>query len=321
MAETPPKICVVGSSIMDLVSYVPRLPQPGETLHGTDFKMGYGGKGANQAVMAARLGAQVHMISMVGNDIFGRNTKKNFERNSVNTDFVFTTNEALTGMAPIAVDQAGTNSIIVVAGANAYLTTAQVDAAAHIIAQADVLVCQCEVPLSTSLHAMALARQAGVTTIFNPAPAPQNLPQQAYELSDIFCPNETETEILTGHKLTNLDVTEQTARKLLDKGCGKVLLTLGQRGSMIIDTYSTHLLDPETVDAVDTTGAGDCFLGSVAYFVAAGLSLPNAVRRANYIAAQSVLAQGTQTSFPLPNTLPKHITDTTPPKPPNKHLL
>ncbi len=301
MPHTPtrtPTIAVVGACNIDLISYVPRMPALGETLHGTRFQMGFGGKGANQAVMAAKLGAAVTMISKVGRDTFGENTVKNFERLGISTRHVHVTDQAFSGVAPIAVDTEGRNSIIIVTGANDLLTAEEVEAAREEIAASDALVCQLEVPLAVSLAALRLARQEGVRTIFNPAPARAELPPEFYALSDILCPNESETELLTGLPVSSLAESERAALELLRRGAGAVILTLGGRGSMVVTPHSAEHVPVQKVRAVDTTGAGDAYVGSLAYFLAAGLMLTEAARKAGAVATRSVLKPGTQTSFP-----------------------
>ncbi len=295
---TRPKICVVGAANLDLISYVPRLPRMGETLHGTRFHMGYGGKGANQAVMAAKLGGDVAIVTKLGQDIFGENTLKNFQSWGIDTRHVLFTDQAFSGVAPIAVDPDGHNAIIIVTGANDLLTPEEIEAARPVIAAAQILVCQLEIPVETTLAALRVARQEGVTTIFNPAPARPSLPDELYQLSDIFCPNESETELLTALPVNSQEETEAAARALLGRGAGMVILTLGERGSLLVTATDSVHVPATPVKALDTTGAGDAFVGSLAYFLAAGKPLAEAMRRANYIAAISVQSSGTQTSFP-----------------------
>jgi ribokinase len=304
---TPPRICVVGAANLDLISYVPRLPRLGETLHGTRFQMGYGGKGANQAVMAAKLGGQVTMVTKLGQDIFGENTRKNFQAWGVNTDYVYFTDQAFSGVAPIAVDPEGHNAIIIVTGANDLLTPEEIERARPAIARSQIMVCQLEIPVEITLAALRLARQEGVTTIFNPAPARPELPEELYRLSDIFCPNESETELLTGRPVTTLEEAERAARVLLERGAGAVILTLGERGSLLVNAAGNVHVPATPVRALDTTGAGDAFIGSLAFFMAAGKPLAEAMRRANAIAAISVQASGTQTSFPTADQLPADL--------------
>ncbi len=299
-----PKICVVGACNLDLISYVPRLPQRGETLHGTRFHMGFGGKGANQAVMSAKLGGDVAMVSKLGEDVFGKDTLDNFKSFGIDTQHVLFTDQAFSGVAPISVDQEGYNSIIIVTGANDLMTEEEIEAARPTIAASQILVCQLEIPLEITLAALRIAREEGVKTIFNPAPARPELPSELYELSDIFCPNETETELLTGLPVKTIAEAETAAKVLLERGAKSVLLTLGERGSLLVGEQETLHVPVEPVNALDTTGAGDSFVGSLAYFLAAGKPLKDAIQRANTIAAISVQASGTQTSFPLAEDLP-----------------
>ena len=299
-----PKICVVGAANLDLISYVPRLPRLGETLHGTRFHMGYGGKGANQAVMTAKLGGDVAMVTKLGQDIFGENTLKNFQSWGVDTQHVLFTAQAFSGVAPIAVDPDGHNAIIIVTGANDLLTEEEIEAARGTIAAAEILVCQLEIPVEINLAALRIARQEGVTTIFNPAPARPSLPDELYQLSDIFCPNESETELLTDLPVNSQEEAEAAARVLLERGAGTVILTLGERGSLLVTPDECTHAPATPVKALDTTGAGDAFVGSLAYFLAIGKSLTEAMRRANQIAAISVQSSGTQTSFPVAADLP-----------------
>lgn len=300
-----PKICVVGSANIDLISTVSHLPKRGETLSGASFQMSFGGKGANQAVMAAKLGGHVVMVTKLGQDIFGQDMLKNFQQWGVDTEFVSFTAAAFSGTASIAVDEEGHNSIIVVPGANDLLTPTDVEAVRPAIAAADVLVCQLEIPLETTLAALRLARKAGVTTLFNPAPAQADLPAELYHLSDILCPNETETELLTSLSVKSLEEAEAAARVLLARGARQVILTLGERGSLLVSAEETTHVAVSPVKVVDTTGAGDAFIGSLAYFLAVGQPLIEAIRQANQIAAISVQGHGTQTSYPLVSDLPR----------------
>ncbi len=301
------KVCVVGACNLDLISYVPRLPSMGETLHGNRFHMGFGGKGANQAVMAAKLGGDVTMVTKLGQDVFGENTLKNFKAWEVNTQHVHFTDQAFSGVAPIAVDPAGHNSIIIVTGANDLLTVDEIEAARPAIAAARILVCQLEIPLEINMAALRIARQEGVKTIFNPAPARPELPAELYRLCDIFCPNESETELLTGMSIKALKEAENAARVLIERGTAVVILTLGERGSLLVTSENTEHVTVATVKAVDTTGAGDAFVGSLAFYLAAAIPLTDAIKRANAIAARSVQSSGTQTSFPAAKDLPPEL--------------
>jgi ribokinase len=302
-----PKICVVGACNLDLISYVPRLPRMGETLHGTRFHMGFGGKGANQAIMAAKLGCRVSMVSKLGQDIFGQNTLNNFKRWKVDTAHLGLTDQAFSGVAPICVDSDANNSIVIVTGANDLLTLEEIEAARPAIAESGILICQLEVPLEISLAALRIARQEGVPTLFNPAPAQPDLPAELYTLSDIFCPNESETEILTGLPVGTLAEAEAAAQALLKRGMGKVILTLGERGCLLVTAEESIHVPVTPVTATDTTGAGDAFVGSLACFLASGHSLTDAMKGANTVASLSVQSQGTQTSFPDPPSLPEEV--------------
>ena len=289
---------------MDLIAYAPRLPAPGETLMGTRFQTGYGGKGANQAVAAARLGAAVAMVARVGGDVFGADMLANFAAQGIDVARVLRTEGVSSGVAPIAVDDAGRNAIIVVAGANALLTPADVDAAAPAIRRARVLLCQLEVPLETSLRALTLAREAGVLTILNPAPAPEALPDAMLRVSDLVCPNESEASAISGIPVTDAAAAEAAGRVLVGRGARAAIVTLGAAGCLYVSASETWRAPAPVVTAVDTTGAGDCFLGSLAFFLARAAGLRDAAIRAAAVAALSVQRPGTQTSYPYAADLP-----------------
>lgn len=295
---SPAKICIVGACNIDLISYVPRLPRLGETIHGSDFQIGFGGKGANQAVMAAKLGGQVTIVSKLGLDSFGDDTMANFKRFGVNSDYVYRSDQAPSGVAPIAVDSAGNNSIIIVVGANNLLTEQELEAARPAIAAADVLVCQLEIPLAATMAALRIGREEGVTTILNPAPAQSDLPPNLLLMSDILCPNESEAELMIGEKIETLGEARVAGQRLRDRGARAVILTLGEQGSLLVSEQETVHVPANRVSAVDTTGAGDAFVGSLAYFLATGKAVKEAMRRANQVAALSVQGRGTQSSFP-----------------------
>jgi ribokinase len=295
-----PRICMVGSSNIDLISRVPRLPMPGETLIGSKFQMGFGGKGANQAVMAAKLSAQVSVVTKVGDDIFGHDTRKNYEKHGIDTTYVLFDSERFSGVAPIAVDEnTGANSIIIVPGANDGLSPQDVRNAAPAIHAAQVVICQLEIPIETTLEAFRVAREKpGVLTILNPAPAAP-LPDELIALSDIIAPNEVEAAMLTDMPTTTDAEAVAAGRRLQERGAKTVVMTLGARGALILDGASEPVrVAAQQVQAVDTTGAGDAFVGSLAYFLAVGRALRDAVERACAIATKSVLKTGTQISFP-----------------------
>ncbi|XP_071835069.1 ribokinase-like [Apostichopus japonicus] len=304
-------VLVVGSCNTDLISYVPRLPKPGETIHGHKFSVGFGGKGANQCVMAARLGAKVAMVAKVGEDSFGKDTIQNFAENNIKTEFVGITNAAATGVAPIAVNTEGQNSIIVVGGANELLTSDDVDAAFGKIKSVKVVVCQLEVKPATTLSALKTAKKHRCISIFNPAPAVSDLSPEFYKYTDIFCPNETETELLTGLPVTNVDEAKKAALVLLERGCQKVIITLGKDGAVLVttETKTPEHIPVDPVTPVDTTGAGDSFVGSLAFYLAKfpHLTLTELIRRSNNIAAVSVQSNGTQLSYPWQKDLPNDL--------------
>ncbi|HEX5449125.1 MAG TPA: ribokinase [Gaiellaceae bacterium] len=300
-----PSICVVGAALIDLIAYVPRLPTLGETLHGTDFRSGFGGKGANQAVMAARLGAHVSLVSRVGRDSFGDEMIANLVAQRVDTSYVSIDDEAPSGVAPIAVDPRGENSIIIVTGANDRLTADEVERARPAIAGADVLACQLELSHEATLAALRIAREESTTTILNPAPAAAALPPEIYALTDVLCPNEPEAELLLGHAVSD---AAEAARTLRERGCGAVVLTLGKRGCLVSTTAEERLIPSPQADAIDTTGAGDAFVGSLAVRLALGDSLADAATYANRAAALSVTRRGTQSSFPSANEVAAGVT-------------
>jgi ribokinase len=286
----------VGSTNVDLFFRTSRLPRPGETLAGQAFHLGYGGKGANQAVMAARLGARVSMVGRVGRDVFGEGALRNYQQEQVETAHVRLDGERPTGVASIVVDDAAENCILVVAGANQGLTPGDVREAAAVVQAADVVLCQLEVPVASCLEAFRLARAAGVRTVLNPAPAAA-LPDELLQLTDLCVPNETEIEALTGVSAATPDGAEAAARALRRRGPRTVIVTLGARGALVVEEEA-RAVAAFVVQAVDPTGAGDAFIGSLAVFLAEGMELAVAVRRANAAAALSVTRLGTQTAYP-----------------------
>ncbi len=294
---TKPKICVVGSTMIDLISKVPRLPKLGETLVGQSFHMGYGGKGANQAVMAAKLGAQVTMVNKVGRDVFGEGTLNNFREHGIDTTYVLFDESRFSGVAPILVDDNARNVIVIVPGANLGLLPSDVHKAEHVILAADMIICQLEMPVETTLEAFRIAKRGNVRTILNPAPAAL-IPEELLRLTDICAPNETETELLTNQTVGTLAEAEAAARQLLSRGTRTVVLTLGERGALLVDKNTVENIPAVKVDAVDPTGAGDAFIGSLAVYLGEGLSIHDAIWRANAVAALSVTRIGTQVSFP-----------------------
>ncbi|HYM90200.1 MAG TPA: ribokinase [bacterium] len=287
----------MGSSNIDLIARVPRLPRLGETLVGRSFHLGYGGKGANQAVMAARLGARVTLVAKVGRDVFGEGAARNLKNEGIETTHVLVAADRVSGVAQILVDDSAQNVIVVVPGANQDLRPAEVQRASPAILGADAVVCQLEVPVETTLEAFRIARTGGVCTILNPAPAAP-LPDELLDLVDICLPNEPEAEQLTGQSVATRAGVEAAARALLRRGPRAVVVTLGAAGALVVDQGGAEPIPAVAVDAVDPTGAGDAFIGSLAVFLAEGVALREAAHRANAAAALSVTRIGAQESFP-----------------------
>ncbi len=299
-----PRIVVVGSSNTDMVIKSHRIPRVGETVVGGQFVMAAGGKGANQAVAAARLGAHVLFVAKVGQDLFGEQAIAGYTQEGIDTRFVFRDPQHATGVALIMVDEQGENLISVASGANHYLTPADVDRAAEAIQQSDVLVVQLETPLETVLHAARLARAAGVRVILDPAPAPAE-PLPAELLATVTCvkPNETEAERLTGVGVEDPVSARQAAEELVRRGAASAIVTLGAQGAVWQDAERGGFVPGFRVEAVDSTAAGDAFSGALACALAQGMPLPDATRDASLAAALSVTRIGAQPSLPTAEEL------------------
>jgi ribokinase len=287
-----PHIVVVGSANIDLTTITDAFPRPGETIFGTAFHLGFGGKGANQAVAASLCGARVSMIARVGDDLFGPAYIDNLKARGIDTSHVKITRGVSSGVAPIFVDSAGQNRILVVKGANDRLSPEDIDAAADVLRAADCVVLQLEIPLATVYHTLRFARRHGVRSILNPAPG-QALDLAAVADADYVVPNETEAEALGGMPVGSLEEARVCAASLRDRGLRGVIVTLGANGALFADEH----LAAHRVNAVDTTGAGDAFIGAFATFLASGDGEAEAIRKANVYAALSTLGIGTQSSF------------------------
>jgi ribokinase len=287
---------VVGSANIDLTTFAERFPKPGETIFGQRFDLGFGGKGANQAVAARLCGADVLMVARVGSDLFGPATIENFRKMGIDTAHVKQVDGVSSGVAPIFVEPDGQNRILVVKGANDAVRPADVDAAADMLKSADCIVLQFEIPLATVYYTIAFARQHGIRCILNPAPGQ---PVEIRELSglDYFIPNESEAETITGMAVRNVDDAKRCAEKLLNDGIRRVIITLGSKGSLLAGRNLSEHVSAFPVESIDSTGAGDAFIGSFAVFLAEGLPELEAVRRANLYAGLSTTGVGTQKSF------------------------
>jgi ribokinase len=292
-----PKITVVGSNMVDLITYVDRMPRKGETIEAPRFEMGFGGKGANQAVAAALLGADVSMVTKVGDDLFGPNTKKNFERYGIETSHVGIVRGVSSGVAPIFVDSKSNNSILIIKGANSYLAPADIDDAADKIRASDLVIMQLEVELETVYYTIELCRKAQIPVILNPAPANPSLDLSRIASVFILVPNETELQTLTGMPTGNLEEVKAAARFLFSKGISRIIVTLGEKGSLYLSRDDESLVPAFRVASVDTTGAGDAFIGCFAVKYIETHDLPKALECANKYAALSTMKNGTQKSF------------------------
>jgi len=291
-----PRIAVVGSANVDLTTFTDQFPKPGETIFAQKFDLGFGGKGANQAVAARLCGADVFMVARVGSDLFGPATIENFKKLGIDTTHVKQVEGLSSGVAPIFVDPHGQNRILVVKGANDALKPADVDAAADMLKSADCIVLQFEIPLETVYYAIHFARKQGIRCILNPAPG-QPVNMRALAELDYFVPNESEAESITDTPVRNLEQAKQCAAKLLDGGIRRVIITLGANGALLASREMTEHIAPFSVKSIDSTGAGDAFIGSFAVFLSEGIQEREAVRRANLYAALSTTGVGTQKSF------------------------
>jgi ribokinase len=291
-----PLVVVAGSANIDLTTFTDEFPRPGETIFGREFHLGFGGKGANQAVAARLCGADVAMIARIGDDLFGTATLQNFATYGIDTSHVLVTPGVSTGVAPIFVDSAGQNRILVIKGANDRLVPADIDAASDLLRRADVIVLQLEVPLETVYYTLRFARERGIRAILNPAPG-QTIDLREAGNADYLIPNESEAEALTGMTVSDLDGSRKSALTLIERGARRVILTLGENGALVAGPEGARHIRPFAVQPVDTSGAGDAFIGSFAYFLSSGHEETEAISRANLYAALSTLRAGTQKSF------------------------
>jgi ribokinase len=302
------RIVVVGSLNMDLVTRTPHLPLPGETIIGHAFTTAPGGKGANQAVAAARLGARVEMIGRIGADDFGRILRNTCAIAGVNTQNVLIDHDAATGVAVIQVDEAGQNTIVVAAGANAHLTPADIESASAAITSADALIVQLEVSLDSVERALYIAHAAKVLTVLNPAPA-QPLPRDMLALADVIIPNESEAAQLTGIAVNDWASAESAARALHLGDAKLVIITLGARGALALENHRVHRSPAFSIQAVDATAAGDAFVAAFAVAFTSGKSIDDALREANAAGALTTTKLGAQPSLPTRTELDEFLSE------------
>ena len=284
------KICVIGSSNIDQIAYTKNIPADGETLFGDSFQMGFGGKGANQAVMAGLLGADVYMITCLGDDVYKEMTINNYEANNVNTDHIQLVKGA-SGVAPIWVDATGQNRIIVIPGANNEIDAQKAISSIEEIGDISVLVGQCEIPMEVNHEVFQYAKSNSVTTIFNPAPA-KKLEREFLEHIILLIPIDNEVEFISG-----FEPNDDNFLKFNEEIPCNLIVTLGEKGAVLVDENKTHYFDAPSVNAIDTTGAGDSFIGTFAYELSESNSPESCIKKAVEKASQSVTKKGTQSSY------------------------
>lgn len=301
MKKRRPKIVVVGSINMDLVLSCERLPRPGETLAARQCSEVSGGKGANQAVAASRMGGEVTLIGRVGDDVFGPQLIKRLQESNIATEHVQVCQSTSSGIALVMVESSGQNSIVIVPGANGRMTREDIRAVAEQIRSADMLVVQLEIPIDAIEEACRIAKESKVPVLLNPAPAPAMLPANLYDV-DMICPNQTEAERLTGLVVNSGESAKRAAALLLDRGASQVVITLGKEGACIgkrsEKEYQFELVPSIVVEPIDTTAAGDAFIGALAVYLCEHQELLQACRMACVAGAVATTQWGAQTSLP-----------------------
>jgi len=290
------RIAVIGSNMVDLVTNITRMPKLGETLEAPDFDLGCGGKGANQAIAAAKLGADVLMLSKVGDDIFADNTIKNFKDYNIDTKYVKKVSNTTSGVAPIFVDSDARNSILIVKGANNDLKPDDIDEASEDLKKCDMIILQLEIPLETVYYAITFGSENNIPVILNPAPGAE-LDYNFVSKVSIFIPNETELELITGMSVQTIGEIEIAAKTIIDRGVKSVIVTLGKRGSMLVEEGRVKIVPSIEVESKDTTGAGDAFIGSFANYLIKTGDIIRSMKYASQYAGFSTLNTGTQKSF------------------------
>lgn len=292
------KIVVVGSFNADITALTPKFPVGGETIMGKSLTFGAGGKGTNQAVSAAKNGAEVVMVSKIGTDVLSDIARKTYSEAGIDSSFVVETSEYATGSAIIEVsEESGENKIVVIPGANNYLTAADVNKASEKISECDIVLTQLETSEESVGAALKLSAKYGKTTVLNPAPY-SAIPETWFSLVDYFIPNETETEYFTGVKVTDEDSAKEAAKVLMSKGVKNVIITMGKKGAFFCNENESFVVPSTSNKAVDTTGAGDCFCGAFCTALAEGMSVNDSILFANCAAGISVTRMGASASMP-----------------------
>lgn len=292
------KIAVIGSNMVDLITYIDRMPAQGETLEAPGFALGCGGKGANQAVAAAKLGADVLMLTKVGDDMFADNTLANFQRFGIDTRYVQRVPGVSSGVAPIFVQADSHNSILIVKGANAHLVPADIDAAAQALRECSLIVLQLEINVDTVYHAIEFGRAHNILVLLNPAPALPGLSREHLSHLDFLVPNESELALITGQVVDSPASAHKAAQTLVADGIRHVIVTLGQQGALYVGEEGEFQIPGLSVAARDTTGAGDAFIGCFIHHWSRDRDIRAAMTQAVAYSACSVTGLGTQTSYP-----------------------
>lgn len=290
-------VTVIGTSHMDLIAYVNEFPKIGETLLGNDFIMAPGGKGANQAIAASRLGAKCYLISKVGNDFIGEILLENAKRNGVKTDYIKKDSRSHSGVALIYVNVKGEDMIVVIPGVDKLISEEDIKEDKAAISSSKIVLTQLEIPIKTAEFAMIFAKEMGKKTILNPAPA-YPLNEKTYNNIDFLVPNERELEMLSGIKINDDPSILKGAKSILSKGVGCVIVTLGSRGAMIVTNNYHELIPSYKVKVIDTVGAGDAFNGALAIALSLDINIREAVRFANIAASLKVTKKGAQSGLP-----------------------
>ena len=304
------RYCVVGSVNMDLVAQVDQFPKPGETRTGSTFGTYPGGKGANQAVALARLGAEVTMAGKIGDDVFGRSYQDTFEHEGVDTSVLQTIPGVSTGVAVIEVDASGENHIVIVPGANGLVDRSYIDASLETIAGANYALFQLEIPLDTVIYALSRLREHSCTSILDPAPVPDGgLPDELLGYVDVLTPNESEAAALSGIRINSEPDARKAAEAIRARGASKVIIKMGSAGAYVADDEGVRAVPGFSVDAVDTTAAGDAFNAGFAYALGSGKSIEAAVRYGNAVGAAACTGFGAQSAMPTAEMIEEEISD------------